>query len=187
MATRTEAKATRRRELLAAAARLMAERGFAAVRLEDVGREVGVSGPAMYRHFANKDQVLAELLIEVSERLHAGGAEVLEEFADPMAALGALLAFHANFAVTESDLIRIQDRDLSALSVDAALQVRGAQRAYVQLWADTLIRIRPELTPVAARVRVQAGFGLLNSAPHLRRTADLRQTLSSMARAALLC
>lgn len=71
--SRDRAKAERRAALLAAAARLFAERGFDGVTLEDIGAAVGVSGPAVYRHVAGKQALLGAILVDVSERLLAGG------------------------------------------------------------------------------------------------------------------
>ena len=59
-------------QLIAAAERLVAERGYLAVRLEDIGAAAGVSGPAIYRHFPNKEALLVELLVGISTRLLAG-------------------------------------------------------------------------------------------------------------------
>lgn len=108
-------KSDRRSRLLAAAARQFAERGFAAVRLEDIGAAVDVSGPAIYRHFPNKEALLVELLVEISTRLLAGGRDVLERAADPASALQDLIDFHLDFTLNEPELIRIQDRDLTQL------------------------------------------------------------------------
>ena len=57
------------------AARLFAERGFHGVSVGDIGKAVGVSGPALYKHFDSKDAVLAEMLVAISERLLAEGQE----------------------------------------------------------------------------------------------------------------
>lgn len=46
--------------LLAAAAELFRERGFHAVSISDIGNAVGITGPAVYRHFPSKIEVLAE-------------------------------------------------------------------------------------------------------------------------------
>ena len=62
-AAAAEPKSDRRDQLLAAAERLIAERGFLGVRLEDIGAAVGISGPAIYRHFPNKEALLVELLV----------------------------------------------------------------------------------------------------------------------------
>uniref|UniRef100_UPI0035933D58 TetR/AcrR family transcriptional regulator n=1 Tax=Microbacterium sp. SORGH_AS_1204 TaxID=3041785 RepID=UPI0035933D58 len=73
---RDRAKAERRTALLAAAARLFAERGFDGVTLGDIGEAAGVSGPAVYRHVASKQALLGAILVDVSERLLRGGRAV---------------------------------------------------------------------------------------------------------------
>ena len=75
--SRSRAKSDRRDQLIAAAERLVAERGFLAVRLEDIGAAVGISGPAIYRHFPNKEALLVELLVGISTRLLAGATRVV--------------------------------------------------------------------------------------------------------------
>ncbi len=182
------AKAARRRELLAAAARLMAERGFAGVRLEDIGAAVGVSGPAMYRHFSGKDAVLAEMLVGISQRLYAGGQAVLERSSGDADALDGLIAFHVRFATTEPELIRVQDRDMSSLTPQARREVRRLQRKYVELWTDVLVRLGDPMPRQEAQTRVQAVFGLINSSPRLPELETARQSklLAQMAHSALL-
>ncbi|MGC0365281.1 AcrR family transcriptional regulator [Rhodococcus sp. 27YEA15] len=186
---RDQMKADRRRQLLQAAARLIAERGFVGVRLEDLGAAVGISGPAVYRHFPNKDAVLVELLVGISTRLHEGGSAVVESAESPTAALDALVDFHLDFALGEPDLIRIQDRDLESLPADARRQVRRLQRKYVEVWVRILEQLDPDLDQSDARVQAHATFGLINSTPHSANPAlptRARRILREMALAALL-
>jgi len=163
---RSQAKADRRRQLLQAAARLVAERGFAGVRLEDLGAAVGISGPAVYRHFPNKDALLVELLVDISRRLLAGGTAVAAETTEPERTLVRLVDFHLDFALGEPDLIRVQDRELQSLPDDARREVRQTQRRYVEIWVDVLRRIDPTLRESDARTMAHATFGLINSTPH---------------------
>ena len=51
----------RRRQLLDAAARIIVEHGSAAMSMERLGAEAGVSKALPYKHFANSDAVLVEL------------------------------------------------------------------------------------------------------------------------------
>lgn len=163
---RSMAKSDRRSQLIAAAERLVAERGYLAVRLEDIGSAAGVSGPAIYRHFPNKEALLVELLVGISTRLLAGATAVAEQRLDPAATLDALVEFHLDFTLGESDLIRIQDRDLDHLPAQALRQVRKAQRQYVEIWVTTLTELTPGLDEADARVMAHAVFGLLNSTPY---------------------
>ncbi|WP_084500366.1 TetR/AcrR family transcriptional regulator [Brevibacterium album] len=82
---RGQAKAERREQLLASAKHLFARYGFRAVRLGDIGKGAGVSGPAVYRHFASKEAVLEELLVGISEYLHEGGRQIIAEAGDARA------------------------------------------------------------------------------------------------------
>jgi len=188
MNTRDRQKSDRRSQLLAAAEQLIGERGFLAVRLEDIGAAAGVSGPAIYRHFPGKEGLLVELLVEVSARLLAGGQAVVAGAHDAVAALDGLIEFHLDFALDEPDLIRIQDRDLANLPAPAQRQVRRAQRRYVETWVNVLRDVNPRLDEDGARVMAHATFGLLNSTPYSVRTAgrdQSRAVLRAMTAAAL--
>lgn len=182
---RARAKADRRTALLDAAARLFAERGFDRVSIEDLGAAVGVSGPAVYRHFSGKQAVLSAILVEVSEGLSSGGARVIEEHSDAAAALRALIAFHMEFALSNADVIRVQDRDLESLADVDQHDVRALQRNYVELWVDTLARLYPRVDRADLRVRAHATFGLINSTPHSGHTRETGAILERMAWAAI--
>lgn len=189
-ATRRSAqKADRRRQLLRAGAALIAERGFSGVRLEDLGAAVGISGPAVYRHFPNKESLLVELMVGISDRLLRGGHAVVVGASTPGAALSGLIDFHLDFALGEPELIRIHDRDLSGLPADALHRVRQTQRTYVELWVTVLGAVRPGLAEDDARVQAHAVFGLLNSTPYsaaAARPGQVREILRRMALAATL-
>jgi AcrR family transcriptional regulator len=172
--TRTDAalhadadRPSRREQILQAAAQLFAERGSRAVGVDDVGAAVGVTGPAIYRHFASKDAMLAEMLLRISERLLDGGSErVAAAGEDPAAQLRALIAFQVEFALANPALITVQDRDLGSLTDADAAQVRRLQRRYVEVWVGVLARLHPSADAAACRARAHAVFGLINSTPH---------------------
>jgi AcrR family transcriptional regulator len=50
-----------RQKLVDTALRLFAERGYVGVRVEDIATEAGVSRATFYKHFAERDEILAEL------------------------------------------------------------------------------------------------------------------------------
>ena len=186
-------KADRRAAILRTAATLFAERGYAGVTIEDHGAAVGISGPAVYRHFPGKSTVLAAILRGASESLLDGAERVLDEAPDPASTLRSLIRFHVDFALGDADVIVVQDRELEQLDHDARHEVRSLQRRYVEHWVDTLSRIRPDRTEAELRFRAHAAFGLLNSTPHSaripgRRPADgaIRGILEEMTWASLM-
>lgn len=189
---RDRAKADRQAAILHEAARLFAERGYSGVSLEDLGAAVGVSGPAVYRHFENKQALLGAILVGVSQRLRAGGRAVVDTGGAPEEQLRSIIAFHVDFALADADVIRVQDRDLASLRDDDRHTVRRLQREYVELWIGILADLHPDHGENDLRVRAHACFGLINSTPYSSRglrgaPADrtVRSILESMAFAAL--
>ena len=186
---RATEKANRRRKYLTAAAELFAERGYHAVSIEELGAAVGVSGPALYRHFANKEAILLELLLGSSERLMEGFAVTVAEGAPDLDTLRNLIAFHADFAISERDVIRIQDRELANLPAESNHRVREVQRRYIQGWQEIVARLRPELSAADLEIKMHAVFGVLNSTPYnakLDGATDVRMVLADTALATLL-
>jgi AcrR family transcriptional regulator len=173
--------------MLREAARLFASRGFRGTSVEDIGSACGVSGPAVYKHFSGKDEILARLLVDISEQLVDGGRQVVSAAPSAAAALEQLVEFHTDFALAERDVIRVQDRDLPSLNERDRARVRRLQRAYVEQWTAVLVQVAPTLSAETARLRAQAVFGLLNSTPHSARGRDeARRQLIGMALRALV-
>ena len=188
--TRAAAKAARREQLLSVAKNLYARHGFHGVRLDDLGKGAGISAPAVYRHFESKEAVLEELLVGISAYLNSGGDAIITRHEDDRATSARieLIDFHVAFAMSEPELIRIQDRDLAALPEASRRTVRRLQRSYVSHWAEVVAQANPDWSLDAATVRVHAVFGMINSTPYQARHSSAEVVgveLRAAARAAL--
>lgn len=159
-------KSSRREQILDAAAELFARHGFHGVGIDDIGAAVGISGPALYRHFRSKDAMLAEMLTQISEHLLAGGEERFSSVAAPADALAELVRFHVDFALDNSALITVHMQDLGNLTDVARRQVRALQRRYVEVWVQAIRSAVPDTDEPTARAAAHAVFGLLNSTPY---------------------
>ena len=178
---------SRREQILSTAAELFAERGFHGVSVVDLGAACGISGPALYRHFASKDAMLAEMLVSISEELLSVGRERIADTESPEEAIRALVGWHVDFALNNKALIVVQDRDWASLPDEAREQVRSLQRRYVELWVDQLRQLHRGLPAKQARAMAHATFGLLNSTPHsaMLSVPEMRAMLERMAMSAL--
>lgn len=179
---------TRREQILDTAATLFAKRGFHGVSMHDIGAACGISGPALYKHFTGKDDILTRSLTAISERLLAEGRMRAHTAGDAQHALNALIDWHIEFALGHRPLIVIQEREWGNLGTDGRRDVRALQLAYIDIWVDTVRRLRDDLDAAETRAVVQATFGLLNSTPHSARISEtaMGHRLAQMARAALL-
>ncbi|MDQ3156919.1 MAG: TetR/AcrR family transcriptional regulator [Actinomycetota bacterium] len=178
----------RQQQILDIAAQLFAERGFHGVSVHDIGAACGISGPALYKHFHGKDEILTRSLTAISEQLLATGSMRAAAAATPAEALTELIGWHIEFALGHPALIVIQEREWANLDAAGRKEVRALQLAYIDVWVSTLRELRPRLDKPDARAAVQATFGLLNSTPHSARIKEIRmrELLGNMATNALL-
>ena len=84
------------------------------------------------------------------------------------------MAFHVDFALSNPDVIRVQDQDFSNLAGEDQAEVRTLQRNYVELWVDVLAGLHEGTEAAELRMRAHATFGLINSTPHSVRSHGRR-------------
>jgi AcrR family transcriptional regulator len=154
----------RRERILRAAAELVAERGFHAVSMADIGAASGIVGSGVYRHFDSKSAVLLALLDEGMERLLAGAAEAVGSGRPDAEVLDELVRDQVRFAVDDALLVRLWLREVQTLPDGDQRRLRRLQRHYVEEWVHTLRELRPELPDGDARARVHVAIGAIQSA-----------------------
>jgi AcrR family transcriptional regulator len=179
-------RSSRRDQILEIAVRLFAERGYHGVSMDDIGSAAGVTGPALYHHFAGKESMLVAALTPVSEGLLEGGRErVAIHRANSRAALESLVDFHVEFALAHPEVIAVHLHELDRLPEEPRRQIRRLQRLYVEEWVSVLDAVRPDLPAAEARVLAHAAFGLMNSTPFLGGEVDRSQRAALLREAAL--
>ena len=154
----------RRDRILRAAASLLAERGYHAVSMADIGGAAGIVGSGVYRHFESKSAVLLALLEEVMERLLASAADAVGSGRPDREVLAELVRGQVSFAVDEGQLVRLYQREVHTLPEADQRRLRRMQRHYLEEWVHTLRELRPELVDAGARARVHAAIGAIQSA-----------------------
>jgi len=186
--TKASARVGRREAILAAAARLFSSRGYADTGIDDIGEAVGITGPAVYRHFASKQELLVAVLeravvhaesIAPGVRSEAGSAEdTLRRVID---ALTACIDDRALTAIYWQQSGNLPDAPRRALE--------RAQRAMIEEFAVIVRAVRTDLTPSESRAAVFAASALMRSVAQRASSLDepvLHRLLASMAYAALL-
>ncbi|XAY07373.1 hypothetical protein DSM112329_04254 [Paraconexibacter sp. AEG42_29] len=159
-------------QILRAAAKLFADRGFAGVGVDEIGKEAGVTGPAIYRHFSGKDEILATLCDDALDQLVS---LTNKDFEDAWDQLSHLVAGHGSFVVSHGSLAGVWIREGRLLSDASRLHVYRRQRAYIQRWSTTIARCLPHHAEDEHLTLTFAALGMLNSIatwPPAARRAD---------------
>ena len=98
-----------RGEVKQAALRQLAESGPAGLSVSAIGKQLGVSGPALYRYFASRDELLTELVIDayhdLADALRAAAAQ--RAGLDPRARFEALARAYRSWALAQPHRYRL--------------------------------------------------------------------------------
>jgi len=163
--------AARREAIVAAAAELFAENGYAAVGMDDIGAAAGVTGPAIYRHFEAKAAVLTEVFDRIIGTVDTDpnpnddplpAAEVLTD-ADPALRLRRQIDRYAAGVSRQRQLMAVFVREVHNLPPDHRDRLRDRQRALVGRWRRLLADAHPEWSTEEVRTAVHGVFGMLNT------------------------
>lgn len=124
--------------ILDTAIAIFGERGFEACTMRDLASEVGIKAPAIYNHYASKEDVLAAAMEHILGRFLWTLMTPLEE--TPLEDwLELLVLNHIRFQLTHRRLARANDALLNApnkkrvLKPDVYRRIVGAERAYVEV------------------------------------------------------
>lgn len=162
---------SRREAILVAASALFAARGFQRASLDDVGREVGISGAGVYRYYSSKAEVLSAVVERGAAALQQGLTVALSGAVDEADALARLLDAYISFASDNPDLVTILLAETDSLPAPDRRARRQEQREYVAEWQRLLEAVQPDLGPDHSRVVAHAVLTVINDAV---RTAPLR-------------
>ena len=150
----------RDRQILDAAAALFYEKGFHGVGVDEIGERVGISGPALYRHFAGKDEILATLFNEAMDELISATAIVYDE---PHRDLERLIRHHVEFSISNRHLVNVYQREDRSLVEPWRRHFDRRMRQYASRWEDTLRRCFPDASDNHIAAATQAALGLIHS------------------------
>ena len=93
---RAERSAERRSDITAAATRLFQRNGYVAVSVDEIGQAVGVTGPAMYRHFSSKQELLAEVILSFLDDIARRRERLAQPASEPPRAVAWAAAVDAS-------------------------------------------------------------------------------------------
>jgi TetR/AcrR family fatty acid metabolism transcriptional regulator len=104
---RTVDKDEWRREILWAATRAFARKGYAATKVEDIAREAGVAKGTVYIYFSSRDEILLAAFETFVEEMLAGVREALETDVPALARLCSVVRAVLSGMEVEPDLSRV--------------------------------------------------------------------------------
>lgn len=156
---RSPAAKSRRAQILEAAITQFHERGFHGVGVDDIAGAVGITGGGLYRHFRNKDELLAETVLVGVQRLEAAAHGV----SDSSQSLDDFVVAMASITLRERQVGVLLLRESRHLAPSALEAVESRIDALVERFTLLLMRERPDLDHLDAKRLIRSVFSVLYS------------------------
>jgi len=186
---RRKRRTSRRDQILQVAVQLFYERGYHGTGIDDIGRAAGISGPGVYRHFKNKEDVLRAVMEEAAGHVLWKVHEIVEESTTPEETLHGLIRNFIRAVLNSPELVALVLSERRTLPLDLRAAWDHAHRLHMEEWAQALKLARPGLSEGEVQLSVNATAGLLLSTVRYRSGLDrshIENILQEMAAAALL-
>lgn len=146
-------------EILHAAAELFFDRGYASVGVDDIGGQIGTTGPSIYRYFRGKAEILAALFDQAIDGvLSATGSRGL----GPADELEHRVRAHARFVVDHHKLASVWIREGRHLPDADRRRLRRRENAYIAQWVACIGAAIPGLDEPVAETAALTAIGTLN-------------------------
>ena len=162
-ATRKKRRPYRRDQILQIAVTLFHERGYHATGMDDIGEAAGITGPAIYRHFKNKEEIVTAAITEGTDQILNKVHEIVEDSSSPQETLERLARNFMRATLNNPPLAGIIVGELRLLDDTPRAAVERAFRLHLEEWVHALSQLRPELSDGELRVLVTGAFGLFES------------------------
>jgi AcrR family transcriptional regulator len=176
MDTKGSRRPDRKSQLTAIAAELFCERGYEGVGINDIAAAAGVTGPALYRHFPDKQAVLARVLLSAIGDMERSTSAALPALEQPSAEQAAkLLRALAAATVDRRDVAALWRWEGQHLSPADQREIGRRATALLTAWAGALLSLRPDLTPADAELLCWAALSVFGSVSVHHTTVPKRQ------------
>ncbi len=151
----------RKDRIALAGAELFCERGYHGVSVDEIAAAVGISGPAVYRHFPNKYAILVHATRDITDALLAATADPTAT--DPEGVLDELLAALANVIVGKRRVGGLYQWEGRYLTKEHRREFGASLATLVGRVAGPLRTLRPELDAGQAELLVDAALSAFGS------------------------
>src|SRR5882757_6196490 len=128
----------RREEILQAAQKLFADKGFRETNLNDVATQLGFRRQAVYHYFRSKEEILYELIDRAGQAIATSAQPTLDSDMPPAEKLAEVVRNHVRQLMNNIDIFRIQFSELFKRSGDRADGLRRDMFDYVRDVADVI-------------------------------------------------
>lgn len=149
--------------LLAAAAKVFAEKGFHPTTMRDLSRATGMSLAGIYHYVSGKEKLLYLIQERCFERVLAGAEASLRDGHTPAEQIERFIRHHISFFAQHMSEMKVLSHEANSLTGARLVSINALKRRYVELLRGLIVGVDGDLgARTDPQVAAYALFGMMN-------------------------
>ncbi len=141
---REREKAMHRGEILEAAKRVFAEKGFAAATIDEIAQEAEFSKGALYFYFDSKEDLFLSIIRQITDELEGKIREVVGESTDVQDKIESLVNSHLSFFERDKEFFQIIASEHPRLEAETEGRLKGELRERILKYLNVIEEVMKE-------------------------------------------
>ena len=120
------------------AEKLFRERGYAAIGMRELAKEVGIEAPSIYNHYKGKDDILREICFEIADKFFAAFEEAEKTDEKPSKKIKAVIKAHINVIAENIEASEVFFQEWMFLEEPNLSKFKKLRHEYEQLFREVI-------------------------------------------------
>ncbi len=129
---------TRKEEIIHIASQLFKERGYSAVSMRDIAKELGIKAASLYNHIDGKQELLSVLVMGLAREFTRGMEQVRSGKSSPLQQIEQLIELHIEITVHQSQALAALNNDWMHLEEPDRKEFVRMRESYEENFRDII-------------------------------------------------
>jgi len=142
-------KESRYDELIDTAARIFAAHGFKSTTIQDIAREMNITGAAVYYYIKSKDDLLYEIWRRAGKKLQDAVDNIVNSDVSPEEKMRLFFRSHVNLIIAEKPIFEVLILERSRLPAKGKVTLEDDERRYQETLSEIIKNLPAEKVAIS--------------------------------------
>lgn len=163
-----------RQNIRQTAEKLFRERGYAAIGMRELAKEVGIEAPSIYNHYKGKDDILREICFDIADQFFKAFTEAERVDEKPSKKIKAVIKAHINVIAENIEASEVFFHEWMFLEEPHLSKFKKLRHEYEQLFRDVVEKgvKRGDFKKANSKLVVFTIFSALNATYDLYKSTE---------------
>lgn len=163
-----------RQNIRQTAEKLFRERGYAAIGMRELAKEVGIEAPSIYNHYKGKDDILREICFDIADQFFKAFTEAEKVDEKPAKKIKAVIKAHINVIAENIEASEVFFQEWMFLEEPHLSKFKKLRHEYEQLFREVIEKgvKRGDFKKANSKLVVFTIFSALNATYDLYKSTE---------------